>query len=70
MFLGSVLVGIMAQIVGYLFIGYASKVRPMVVWYDISLHWAVVPVSAVAVAGLLCWILPGRKNTRTNRCTQ
>jgi hypothetical protein len=60
-FLGSVAIAVVLQISGRGFIGYASKVRPMVVWFDISFHWAVLPVGIAALVGLLSWIIPARR---------
>ena len=60
-FAGSVAIAVGFQIAGRPFIGYTSKVQPMMVWLDMDLHWAVLPVVAVALVGLFCWILPGRR---------
>ncbi|HSY19990.1 MAG TPA: hypothetical protein VK815_16720 [Candidatus Acidoferrales bacterium] len=63
-FFGSIAVALVLQFTGYPFIGFASKVSPMIVWHDISIHWAVLPVVAVAILSLFCWLLPVRKHTR------
>jgi len=60
-FAGSVSIGVGLQIAGQPLIGYASKVRPMMVCHNVDLHWAVLPVLLGALVGLLCWILPGRR---------
>jgi hypothetical protein len=64
-FAGSVVTAVGLQIAGRPFIGYASKVRPMLVWRDVDIHWAVLPFVAVAIIGLLCWILPERRISST-----
>jgi hypothetical protein len=57
---GGICIGGAIQISGRGFIGYASMVRPLVVCHDVDIHWPVLPVAVAALAGLLCWILPGR----------
>ena len=60
LFTGSIAIGAGLQVIGRPFIGYASKVRPMMVCFGVDIHWAVLPVVTVALVGLICWIIPRR----------
>lgn len=60
--LGSIAIALWAWRCGLGFIGYQSRQVPMLVWFGVSIHWPVLPVSAVASAGLLCWFLSLRSD--------
>jgi len=65
----AVVAAVVLQLSGLGFLGVEHRSAPNMEWLGISLHWSVFIVGAVAVAGLLCLILPPRPRSTNGEGT-